>query len=742
MADDAALHEIVHDLEWVTVPMGATLLLQGERADALYIVVDGCLQAVLAHVDGGESVINDVGPGEVVGEIPLVTGGTRIASLSAHSPTTLLKCPHMACHRLFAKAPQVRASLATLARRRLQRIQMTRIVGDLFGALDAAMLCDIEAAARLVSLPRGATLCRQGETGQCLYIVVSGRLQVTVTDTHGQERVIGEIGRGESVGEMALFTGERRSASVVASRDSVLLQFPNTEFARLLATYPQVGTYTSQIISRRLQQARHPSPASRGTTHVAVVPASPQVPLTAFTRRLAAALASFGATAHLSSVGVDSALGVPGIAHTPDDHPNIIKLMTWLDEQETRHRFVCYEVDPWPSPWSKRCFQQADQVLLVGEAAADPQPGVLEMTLLRLGDEQSLVQHTLVLIHPDGSQAPTGTSRWLAPRHVTRHYHLRWDTDTDVTRLARALAGQAVGLVLSGGGARSYAHIGVIRALVEAGIPIDLVGGTSMGALIAAEYALGWDEQTMRQQSRALFTSPFDYTVPIVALAAGRWPAKKLQGVFGNTHIEDLWLPYFCISSNLTRAEMVVHRTGPVWQGIRASSSLPGLLPPVAHEGDWLVDGAVLNNLPVDVMHRWCEGGPVIAVDVSASMDMAASLADGETLSGWHVFWQKVNPFATKRQIPTILSLLYRAAELSSRYMHHNLLRQGLATLYLNPPVAGFELLDFAAGDTLAALGYHYAKDQIGLWQYHPACPTPGRRTPRSQEPASGPCLW
>src|SRR5262249_47953176 len=115
------------------------------------------------------------------------------------------------------------------------------------------------------------------------------------------------------------------------------------------------------------------------------------------------------------------------------------------------------------------------------------------------------------------------------------------------------------------------------------------------------------------------------YTVPIVALAAGRRPAKKLQGVFGNTHIEDLRLPYFCISTNWTRAERVAHRTGPVWQGLRASRSLPGLLPPVAHEGDWLVDGAVLNNLPVDVMHRWCEGGPVIAVDVSASMDMAAS---------------------------------------------------------------------------------------------------------------------
>jgi NTE family protein/lysophospholipid hydrolase len=381
-------------------------------------------------------------------------------------------------------------------------------------------------------------------------------------------------------------------------------------------------------------------------------------------------------------------------------------------------------------------MQQADRVLIVGQAAADPQPGVLETTLLSPGNAPMPVRHLLVLIHPDGSQPPTGTHRWLAPRRVTRHYHLRWDSDADVTRLARALAGRAVGLVLSGGGARAYAHMGVMRALQEAEIPIDLMGGTSIGALIAAEYALGWDDQTMRQQTRALLTSSVDYTVPIVALAAGRRPAQKLQGAFGNTQIEDLWIPYFCVSSNLTRAEMMIHRTGPLWQGIRASANLPGLFPPVAHQGDWLVDGAVLNNVPVDVMHSWCEGGTVLAVDVSPPVDLVTSLADGELLSEWRVLWQKLNPFTAKRQTPSILALLQRAAELSSRHRQQTLIRQGLATLYLTPPVAGFELLDFAAGDTIAALGYHYAKEQIAVWQHQTGCQTPGSRTPLTQENA------
>jgi predicted acylesterase/phospholipase RssA/CRP-like cAMP-binding protein len=623
------------------------------------------------------------------------------------------------------KAPQVRASLTTPARRRLQRIQITSLLRDLFGALNEATLHDFEAEARLVHLARGATLYRQGETGEHVYIVISGRLQMTVAE-HGQERVVREVRRGESVGEMVLFTGERHCAGVVASRSSVLLQFPITGFARLLATYPQVGTYTSRMLSRRVQQSRHTSPGRCGTTHIAIVPANPQVPLAAFTRRLATALAAFGTTTHLDSAQVDRAMGMIGVAHTLDEHPNMIPLMTWLDAQEAHSRFVCYEADSWVSPWSRRCIQQADHVLIVGQAAADPQPGVLETTLLSAGDASTPGHQTLVLIHPDGTQLPTGTHRWLAPRCVTQHYHLRWDSDADVTRLARCLAGQVVGLVLSGGGARSYAHLGVIRALEEAGIPIDLVGGTSMGALIAAEYALGWDEQTRRQQSRSLFTSPFDYTVPIVALAAGRRPAQKLQDAFGSTDIEDLWLPYFCVSSNLTRAEAVIHRTGRLWQSIRASSSLPGLLPPVAHQGDWLVDGGLLNTLPVDVMHKWCEGGTVMAVDVSSSVDLVASLADGEILSGWHVLWKKLHPFAAKRKAPTILTLLYRATELSSRHLHQNLLRQGLVTLYFQPPLAGFGLLDFAAGDTIEALGYHYAKDKIAAWQRQTGCQAHG----------------
>ncbi len=282
----------------------------------------------------------------------------------------------------------------------------------------------------------------------------------------------------------------------------------------------------------------------------------------------------------------------------------------------------------------------------------------METAFLQAGGTADGTQQSLILLHPNSNQEPRGTHAWLTPRQVSGHYHIRWDREADVARLARFLAGRAVGLVLSGGGTRGFAHIGVIRALAEAHVPIDFIGGTSMGSFIAAQYAMGWDYDLMLQRNMALSRSVFDFTLPLVALLRGRRLARKLQLAFGERHIEDLWLPYFCVSSSLTRAEAVVHRLGPVWRSLRASAGLPGILPPLAYDGDWLVDGALLNNLPIDIMSNLCDGGIVIAVDVGVSMDMAESVPYGESLSGWQVVWNKVNPFATKLNVPNIATVL------------------------------------------------------------------------------------
>jgi predicted acylesterase/phospholipase RssA len=153
---------------------------------------------------------------------------------------------------------------------------------------------------------------------------------------------------------------------------------------------------------------------------------------------------------------------------------------------------------------------------------------------------------------------------------------------------------------------------------VEAGIPIDYVCGTSMGAIFAAGLALGFDVPRLREEVHELFAKPFalyDLTIPISSLLAGKKLDRVLHGQFGNADIEDLWLPFFCVSTDLSHAKLVVHDRGCLWKSVRASCSIPGIFPPQPMDGRMLVDGGLVDNLPLDLMLERC-AGPIIAVDV------------------------------------------------------------------------------------------------------------------------------
>jgi predicted acylesterase/phospholipase RssA len=181
----------------------------------------------------------------------------------------------------------------------------------------------------------------------------------------------------------------------------------------------------------------------------------------------------------------------------------------------------------------------------------------------------------------------------------------------------RRLFGRSTGVVLSGGGTRGFAHIGAVERLLDRGVTIDRIGGCSMGAFVSGLFAMGLSAEDCVDVCREEFVSrnPFnDYTVPRVSLIRARKAVTMMQRVFGERMIEDCSRDYFCVSSDLVGADLVVHRRGPLWQTIGASMSIPGFAPPVELEGRLLVDGGVLDNLPIEAMAATGEG-PVLAVD-------------------------------------------------------------------------------------------------------------------------------
>ena len=327
-------------------------------------------------------------------------------------------------------------------------------------------------------------------------------------------------------------------------------------------------------------------------------------------------------------------------------------------------------------------------------------------------------------LHADRSGSPTETRRWLEAGRVTTHHHLGVATPSDYDRLARFLTGRAVGLTLGGGGARGLAHIGVIRAFQEAGIPIDMIGGTSMGAVIAAQYALGLDYQTMVEINRKgwIKMDPLkDKTLPIVALLSGKKLDRMLTMMFGNARIEDLWIKYFCVSVNLTQAETVIHQSGLLRTAVRASAGIPGVAPALCNKGDLIVDGGVLNNLPADVM-RTLSGGKVIAVDVSPQRDLAVDPTCRELPSSWKILWSRINPFMDTVKVPSILAVIMRTLMLSSVHSTH-LVRKHV-DLYICPPLDSFGIFDWQQIDKIVDAGYQCAVKKLEEWKAGQAAET------------------
>jgi len=597
----------------------------------------------------------------------------------------------------------------------------------LFGGLDDEALTGVLREAEWFVLPAGATLFREGDAGDSMYLVVSGRLQVVIEATSGGERTVLEVGRGGNIGELALLTGEPRSATVRALRDTELMRLSAPAFTALLRESPAVTRQLTRLLATWVRSGGT-ARAGGVVTTVAVVPAHREVHPGDFTARLAAALAAFGPTAHVDAARVNAALG-EGAASALEGDAAYARTAAWLNRLEAEHRFVVFEADLSDPAWTRRCVRQADRVLVIGSVDA---PARADALVAAEGARPYAIERTETLVMlRSADAAPHGTAAWLALRPFADVHHVRRDVDADFARLARYLAGTAVALVLSGGGARGFAHIGVIRALHTAGVPIDRIAGTSMGAIIGALCALGRTPDEMLELSRAWerLRPDREYTVPLVSVMRGRRVRLLLEQMFGDARIEDLPVGYFCVSANLTRAVPHVHRQGLLTRATAASCALPGVLPPVVTpDGELLVDGGILDNMPVERM-RTMHDGPIIAVDVSGAPHIRAA---GEIEPNpWLVLRRAGGPDGRERAFPSIVQILERAAVLGSFEARRR--APQLADLALRPPVGSFALRDWAALELLARTAYDYALPLVTGWQaQREQCAAPAAEAPAS----------
>jgi NTE family protein len=545
--------------------------------------------------------------------------------------------------------------------------------------VDNSTLEALAAGAVQFSLPAGSTLFELGAAPDGLYLVASGLLGVKTAANRGWTA---EIGRGELVGESGWLLKEPRSAGVVALRDSELLLLPTLILDAIAKDSAILCLELARLSAQRLRLGNRGKRPLKRARVIAVVPNSLETDAANFATLLVAELARSGRAELVWDVRAST--------HTAE----------WFSRIEEVNDYVVYLADPTASGWTRQCCRQADVLLLAAHARNQPRPwpiGTVDAAIV------SGVRIELALLH-EGRFEKGAATRWLGAMPEAQEHHHVVDP-TDMGRVARLLTRRGVGLVLSGGGARGFAHLGIIRALREARVPVDFVGGVSIGSIVAAGVALGWSDEEMRLRYRRSFvdTNPVnDYTFPFVALTRGRKVSRLLQREFGEVSIEDLRLPFFCVSANLTSGRTLEHRNGPLWNALRASVAIPGVMPPVFRGEEVLVDGAAINNLPVDIMQDHAPG-LVIGSDVGADRSFTADCDAADSPPFWKYFAKGRNQ---KRRI-NIFQILIHAGSVSGA--SNSAAQRALADVLLKPPLANIDLLNWHAFDRAIEAGYEYA---------------------------------
>jgi predicted acylesterase/phospholipase RssA len=578
------------------------------------------------------------------------------------------------------------------------------LVGDASPELVEAVLGRVE----WLNLASGSTLFGFGDPSDAAYLVLRGRLRVTIPSdgADGDETFVRDLGRGEIVGELGLINDEPRSATVRAVRETALARLAAADFLDLIGSHPGLALGVANAVLRRA--------VTKGTSGAGSVAVAAFGVGSEFVDGLAAAMAAHGPLERLSRRGVEARVAPPWITGGDDDGSGSERLATLLADAESSSGRLLLEADPSISAWTARALRSADLLVV----AVRPEPSQDDdVAALRVVEARQDVPHLdtwLVVVHPPGLDRPVGTHRSRARYRADAVVHVREDVPADLERLGRLASGRGVGLVLGGGGARGFAHFGVYRALTELGVPIDHIGGSSMGAVLGAVISLDLGYEEMLEAAESQFRGIIDYTLPVVALAKGKRAGRQLTAMFGGWAFEDLWTPYFCVSTSLTRSVSVVHDSGDLVRALRASLSIPGVFPPTPIGDDLHVDAGVLDNLPVGVMRTRPGVGTVIAVDVAPPTGPRAKADYGLHVAGWSALRAGLG---RRRSIyPRISAVLMRSMILASMRDRDRVVVSGDADLYLDLDLRGVGLLDFERVRPVADAGYEAALPRIRDW--------------------------
>nr|XP_018672895.1 patatin-like phospholipase domain-containing protein 7 isoform X1 [Ciona intestinalis] len=742
---------------------GHQLINEGDQEVSIYFVVTGNLRVsqTLPEVGFDEQrnvTLFEAKPGMLTGQLAVLTGEPSFFEVSALVDSVIARVTRQSFYKMMRRYPRMVLNTAHTV-----MLRVSSFVRQIDFALDWQM---VEA---------GKALYKQGSRSDCMYIILHGRLRSVHLKSDGKKELVAEYGKGEIVGMTEALKGISRPTSLHAVRDTELAKIPEGLIKQIRRQHPGVVTRLISLMSDKIlgnmlsQKKSHvrssdvlaPKQTMQEETSfaygdvsnhlanlstVAILPASSDVPLDKVSMELHHALGGICNQV----LRLNSDLIIQRLGHNALDSVQEYRLSNWLAHHEDSHRMVLYQTDFTMTPWTQRCIRQADAVLIVALGDGEPKVGKLEAQLEGMAVRALKM---LVLLHRPGIIRPTRTVDWLNMRGwLTEHIHIKcpkrlfgrtrkskmveyWeklstkpvDKFSDFSRLARFLTGTSIALVLGGGGARGLSQIGILQSLQNAGVPVDMIGGTSIGAFMGGLWAAHRNIETMKEKSlilcddmSSIVSKILDLTYPFTSMFSGASFNRAIHTIFKDIQIEDLWIPYFTITTDITSSEMRVHTDGSLWRYIRGSMSYHPYLPPLCdpRDGHYLLDGCFVNNLPGDVA-RARGACKVIAVDVGSETEV--DFTDyGDHLSGWWLLWKRWTGRWTGRiKVPDLNDIQSRLSYISCHYLLEKVIKSDYC-FYVRPPIAKYKTLEFHKHKELYQVGFnHGVKIFTDEWASH-----------------------
>lgn len=720
-------------ISFVDLKEGETLFAAGRESQNLYMIIDGEIGLYMPCNAFGETFyLQSRKKGDTAGDFAVLNGGEHLVSAIAVKKSRIALFPRFAFDQLANINSGILAHVYDVAAELSRRVTLANSYLELFGDVSQPTMQSLLEKTSIHHYASDEVLFKQGDPPDGLYVVVSGKLIVESVQSDGTFRKMATVQAPETVGELALLADTTRSATVTTARQSTVALLSREDFDTIIAPKADLLLRLSRLVVRRHIDTSGYESESVADRSFAIIPLDSRIPLRRFVNQLKSGMQELGSTLSLGARSFDTLYGRTGASDTQFDDIFNSAISEWLDDKENRFDALLYVADRSWSAWTQRCVNRADRILLVANAHPDSDASLREMEQ-RLDelyqDARIRPSIDLVLLHSSDTLQPKNTARWLDIRSLDAFYHVRLNDIKHFGRLARRLRNKARGIVFSGGGARGFAHLGVQRLIQEQDICIDYIGGSSMGGLLGAAMAMGRNYQDVEDLS-SIFANKralFDYTLPLASLVKSAKLTRFCKSVYLENRIEDLWIPFFCVSSNLADGREVMHDRGPLWKVVRSTISLPAVFSPVPTiNGDLLIDGAVLNTFPVDIMLKKLNGkGHIIGVNVSQIPEQFNYYNFGPSLSGWEVLLSRINPFVDSIRIPRIAETILRATDIKG-IERLNEARDALDIL-VEPNVRSIALLDFKAYKKISEMGYEEAKrvfERHGLYDSSQTLPS------------------